>query len=105
MDVVVIRKGRNLRQMRDAQNLIALGDAPFNFFPTASGRAASDAGIDFVEDQRPLRRHFFFVRRSRMTRRIRPRPRRSPSNASMTRDSSPPDAICSSGRHGLSRIG
>ena len=47
--VVVIGEGCDLRQVGDAEHLIAFGER-LQLLPDSLGRAASDAGINFVED-------------------------------------------------------
>ena len=47
--VVVIRKGCDLRQVGDAEHLVAFGES-LQFLPHGLGGAASDAGINLVEN-------------------------------------------------------
>jgi hypothetical protein len=50
---VVIGEGGDLREVGYAQDLVRAGEG-FQFFSDGFGGAASDAGIDFVEDQGAL---------------------------------------------------
>src|SRR2546423_7383608 len=56
-DVMMITEGGDLRQVGDAQDLVGAGQG-FQLFPDGLSGAASDSGIDFIEDQRFLARFF-----------------------------------------------
>lgn len=47
---VLVREGCNLRQMRDAEDLLASAER-FELVADSFSRAASNADIDFVEDK------------------------------------------------------
>ncbi len=51
--IMLIGEGCDLRKVGHAQDLICFGQC-FQLFPHCLGCAASDAGIDFVEDERAL---------------------------------------------------
>src|SRR6476659_6769700 len=48
--VMSVRVGRDLRQMRDAQDLVASGQRP-QVAPDRVGAAAADPRVDLIEDQ------------------------------------------------------
>ena len=78
----------DLRQVRDAEDLAALGELAQPRADRARGLAA-DAGVDLVEDER--------ARPSRRS--------ATPSSASITRDSSPPEAVSRTGPAGTPLFG
>ena len=78
----------DLGQVGDAEDLAALAERPQPLADDARGVAA-DAGVDLVEDQRPAPR----------------RPRPSPLSASITRESSPPEAASRSGAGSMPGLG
>ena len=90
-DEVLIGEGRNLRQVRHAQNLLAAAEG-FELLADSFSGAASDANVDFVEDQCAwggvCLRGFEELSSTATLR------------ASMTRDISPPEAISARGLSG-----
>ncbi len=58
-DEVLIGEGGDLRQVGDAEDLLAAGES-LEFLADGFGGAAADADVDFVEDQR-ARRGFVFL--------------------------------------------
>ena len=57
---VLIGEGGDLRQVGDAENLLGAAEG-FEFLADSFGGAASDADVDFVEDQRARRGFLFLV--------------------------------------------
>ena len=88
---MLIGEGGDLRQVGDAENLLAAAEG-FEFLADGFGGAAADADVDFVEDE-GARRGFLsgLLTEFSSTATLR---------ASITRESSPPEAISMSGLSG-----
>ena len=89
---MVIGESRDLRKMGYTEYLVATGQI-LELFSDCFRSSPTNAGINFVKNQGALHATVLFPSR------------RSPAstlafNASRTRDSSPPEAICSSGSNG-----
>ena len=80
---MLIGEGGDLGQVRDAENLLAAAQG-LQFMSDSFSGAASDADVDFVEDQRARAWDFCWLGAGSSTATFR---------ASMTRDISPPEAI------------